>query len=125
VPRAGGGQGGNPALFDVAFSVRVDVKNTGSRSGKAVAQLYVELPSSLGLDTPPLQLRQFEKTETLGPGESETLTLEITRKDVSVWDVVAQDWKAPVNGEGIKLWIGNSVADTPVLCVVGGGCSLQ
>ena len=124
-PRAGGGQGGNPALFDVAFSVQVDVKNTGSRRGKAVAQLYVELPSSLGFDTPSLQLRQFEKTSTLEPGQSETLTLEITRKDVSVWDVGVQDWKAPVHGEGIKLWIGNSVADTPVVCVVGGGCSFQ
>ena len=124
-PRAGGGQGGNPALFDVAFSVQVDVKNTGSRRGKAVAQLYVELPSSLGFDTPSLQLRQFEKTSTLEPGQSESLTLEITRKDVSVWDVEVQDWKAPVHGEGIKLWIGNSVADTPVVCVVGGGCSFQ
>lgn len=124
-PRAGGGQGGNPALFDVAFSVQVDVKNTGSWRGKAVAQLYVELPSSLGVDTPPLQLRQFEKTRTLVPGQSETLTLEITRKDVSVWDVEVQDWKAPVNGEGIKLWIGNSVADTPVVCVIGEGCSFQ
>ncbi|KAJ5380945.1 beta-glucosidase [Penicillium cataractarum] len=124
-PRAGGGQGGNPALFDVAFSVQVDVKNTGSRSGKAVAQLYVELPASLGLDTPLMQLRQFEKTGTLGPGQSESLTLEITRKDVSVWDVEVQDWKAPVNGEGIKIWVGNSVADTPVLCVVGGGCSVE
>ncbi|KAF7715862.1 Beta-glucosidase [Penicillium ucsense] len=125
VPRAGGGEGGNPALFDVAFSVKVDVKNTGSRSGKAVAQLYVQLPSSLGVDTPALQLRQFEKTKILAPGESQTLTLEVTRKDVSVWDVVTQDWKAPVNGEGVKLVIGNSVADTPVVCVIGRSCSVQ
>ena len=125
LPRAGGGEGGNPALFDIAFSVQVGVKNTGSRPGKAVAQLYVQLPSSLGVDTPALQLRQFEKTKTLAPGESQTLTLEITRKDVSIWDVVTQDWKAPINGEGIKLYIGNSVADTPVSCVVGGGCSVQ
>ncbi|KAJ5093501.1 hypothetical protein N7456_009362 [Penicillium angulare] len=120
--RAGGGQGGNPALFDTAFSVQIDVKNTGSRSGKAVVQLYVELPSSLGLDTPSLQLRQFEKTKELAPGDSETLTLDITRKDLSVWDVVVQDWKAPTNGDGVKLWIGNSVADLPILCSVGDGC---
>ncbi|KAJ6028652.1 hypothetical protein N7540_004228 [Penicillium herquei] len=121
--RAGGGQGGNPALYDVAFSVQVDVTNTGSRSGKAVAQLYVELPSSLGLDTPSLQLRQFEKTGELAPGQSQTLTLDITRKDLSVWDVVVQDWMAPVDGEGVKIWIGHSVADLPVLCSVGEGCS--
>lgn len=124
-PRAGGGQGGNPALFDIAFSVQVQVTNTGTRRGKAVAQLYVELPSSLGLDTPRLQLRQFEKTQELAPGQSETLTLEITRKDVSVWDVVVQDWKAPVNGEGIKVWIGESVTVIPIVCEVGGQCSIE
>jgi beta-glucosidase len=125
VPRAGGGQGGNPALFETAFSVQVRVQNTGKRHGKAVAQLYVELPSSLGLDTPELQLRQFEKTKELAPGQSETLTLHLTRKDVSVWDVDVQDWKAPVHGQGIKIWVGNSVADLPVLCTVGGDCSAE
>nr|AAY33982.1 beta-glucosidase [Thermoascus aurantiacus]AAY33983.1 beta-glucosidase [Thermoascus aurantiacus] len=121
-PRAGGAEGGNPALWDVAFSVRVKVSNTGSRPGRAVAQLYVELPSSLGLDTPRLQLRQFEKTKTLAPGESEVLTMELTRKDLSVWDVVVQDWKAPLNGQGVKVWIGESVADLRVVCEVGREC---
>ncbi|KAJ5595214.1 uncharacterized protein N7459_001422 [Penicillium hispanicum] len=122
-PRAGGGEGGNPSLFDTALSVQVKVTNTGSRRGKAVAQLYVSLPSSLGLDTPSLQLRQFEKTKELAPGRSETLTLSITRKDLSVWDVTVQDWKAPVNGEGVKIKVGRSVADLPVSCTVGEGCS--
>lgn len=125
VPRAGGGEGGNPALFETVFSVTLQITNTGKRTGKAVAQLYVELPYSLGHDTPALQLRQFEKTKELAPGQSETITLNITRKDVSVWDVVVQDWKAPVNGEGVKLWVGNSVADLPVICVVGGKCTAQ
>ncbi|KAK9651161.1 hypothetical protein V6Z96_004343 [Aspergillus fumigatus] len=109
-PRAGGAEGGNPALFDVAFAVSVTVTNTGSRPGRAVAQLYVELPDSLG-ETPSRQLRQFAKTKTLAPGTSETLTMEITRKDISVWDVVVQDWKAPVRGEGVKIWLGESVLD--------------
>ncbi|KAL4896115.1 putative beta-glucosidase F [Aspergillus ambiguus] len=122
-PRAGGGEGGNPALFDVAYSVQVRVTNTGSRKGRAVAQLYVELPDSLGLDTPSRQLRQFEKTQILAPGESQVLTMDITRKDLSVWDVVTQDWKAPVHGEGVKMWIGESVADMHVLCTVGKGCA--
>ncbi|KAE8314822.1 putative beta-glucosidase F [Aspergillus transmontanensis] len=122
-PRAGGAEGGNPALWDVAFSVQVKVTNTGSRDGRAVAQLYVELPSSLGLDTPSRQLRQFEKTKILAAGESEVLTLDVTRKDLSAWDVVVQDWKAPVNGEGVKIWVGESVADLRVGCVVGEGCS--
>jgi beta-glucosidase len=123
-PRAGGAEGGNPALWDVAFSVTVTVTNTGRRSGRAVAQLYVELPASLGVDTPARQLRQFEKTGVLGPGESETLSMNVTRKDLSVWDVVVQDWKAPVGGKGVKIWIGESVADLRAVCEVGGKCSL-
>ncbi|KAL4922894.1 glycosyl hydrolase family 3 N terminal domain-containing protein [Aspergillus aurantiobrunneus] len=122
-PRAGGEEGGNPALFDVAFSVQVTVTNTGRRPGRAVAQLYVELPDSLGLDTPSRQLRQFEKTETLKSGDSEVLTLDITRKDVSVWDVVVQDWKTAVGGEGVKIHIGESVLDLRVECEAGGRCS--
>ncbi|KAJ9409196.1 CAZyme family GH3 [Paecilomyces variotii] len=121
-PRAGGAEGGNPALWDIAYSVNVTVRNTGSRPGKAVAQLYVELPSSLALDTPRLQLRQFEKTRTLAPGQSEVVTMELTRKDLSVWDVVVQDWKAPVGGEGVKIWVGQSVGDLSVVCEVGGEC---
>ncbi|GAQ03279.1 probable beta-glucosidase F [Aspergillus lentulus] len=107
-PRAGGAEGGNPALFDVAFAVSITVTNTGNRPGRAVAQLYVELPDSLG-ETPSRQLRQFAKTKTLAPGASETLTMEITRKDISVWDVVVQDWKAPVHGEGVKIWLGENM----------------
>lgn len=121
-PRAGGAEGGNPALWDVAFSVQVTVTNTGRRSGRAVAQLYVELPDSLGLDTPSRQLRQFEKTKSLEPGQSETLTLEVTRKDVSVWDVEVQDWKTVVGGEGVKIHIGESVLDIRTECEVGGRC---
>jgi beta-glucosidase len=124
-PRAGGSQGGNPALWDKIFTVSVTVTNTGTKSGRAVAQLYVELPAdTLGVDLPPRQLRQFEKTSILEPGDSETLTLPITRKDLSVWDVVVQDWLAPVDGEGVKFWIGESVAteDLQIVCTVGEGC---
>lgn len=123
-PRAGGAEGGNPALWEEAFSVKVKVTNTGDRPGRAVPQLYVELPDSLGVDTPARQLRQFEKTKTLAPGESEVVTMKLTRKDLSIWDVQVQDWKAPVNGHGVKVWIGESVVDMRAVCAVGGECSL-
>ena len=128
-PRAGGSQGGNAALWDVAFTVSLTVQNTGSVPGRAVPQLYVELPASAGYptDTPRLQLRQFEKTKTLGAGERVIVNLDVTRKDVSVWDVEAQDWRVFGNGsgEGVKLWVGESVEDMKIVCVVGaGGCDI-
>jgi beta-glucosidase len=72
-PPAGGAQGGNPALFDTAFDISVRVTNTGSRAGKAVAQLYVQFPSESTVDTPIIQLRDFEKTSALEAGASQTL----------------------------------------------------
>lgn len=116
-PAAGGGLGGNPALFDTAYTISVVVTNVGSGSGnstgrefsgKAVAQAYVQYPDSSTYETPIIQLRDFEKTDTLAVGESQTLELTFTRKDVSVWDVVKQNWVVPVVDGAYKFWIGEA-----------------
>ncbi|KAF2741382.1 beta-glucosidase-like protein [Polyplosphaeria fusca] len=108
-PAAGGAQGGNPALFDTAYDVSVTVTNTGNASGKAVAQLYVQFPANTALiDTPIIQLRDFEKTDGLAAGESQILSLRLTRKDLSVWDVVSQNWIVPDPQGDYGFWIGGS-----------------
>ncbi|OJJ42517.1 hypothetical protein ASPZODRAFT_147160 [Penicilliopsis zonata CBS 506.65] len=108
-PPAGGGQGGNPALFDTMFQVSVKVTNTGpTYSGKAVVQAYLTYPAGIDYDTPPIQLRDFAKTATLAPGESTTVTLEINRKALSVWDVEAQNWLIPEVGGRYTVWIGEA-----------------
>jgi beta-glucosidase len=114
-PKAGGAQGGNPALFETAYQISVTVTNTGSHSGKAVAQLYVQYPAS-NFDTPILQLRDFEKTRELAPGASQTLSLRVTRKDLSVWDVVSQDWVIPNLGGDYGIWIGESSDKLQLRC---------
>lgn len=106
--KAGGAQGGNPALFDVAYTVSVTVKNTGKVAGKAVAQLYVQYPSGISFDTPIIQLRDFEKSKELAPGESQVLKLRVTRKDLSVWDVVSQNWIVPNVSGDYGIWIGEA-----------------
>ncbi|QSS66359.1 hypothetical protein I7I51_07216 [Histoplasma capsulatum] len=120
-PRAGGREGGNPTLWDIAYNVDVKVTNTGKVAGRSVAQLYVQPTLEREADTPRLQLRQFEKTRVLQPGESEVLRLEVTRKDLSVWDVAMQDWQIPQLAKGAKLWVGESVELLKVLCEVGTG----
>lgn len=115
-PVAGGAQGGNPALFDVAYDVSVTVTNTGSRAGKAVAQLYVQFPSATTIDTPIIQLRDFEKTSNLAPGATQTLQLRVTRKDLSVWDVVSQNWRIPVVGGDYGIWLGDSSDNLHLRC---------
>lgn len=123
-PVAGGGEGGNPALFDVAYDVSVTVTNTGSRPGKAVAQLYVQYPKEQTIDTPIIQLRDFEKTSTLAPGASQTLKLRVTRKDLSVWDTASQNWIVPNVGGDYGLWIGDSSDNLHLRCgTATGSCA--
>ncbi|KAI1876458.1 hypothetical protein JX265_003984 [Neoarthrinium moseri] len=115
-PTAGGPNGGNPALWDVAYTVSLTVTNSGAGnfSAKAVPQAYVQFPADSPYDTPPIQLRDFAKTEALAPGASATVTLSLTRKDLSVWDTELQNWVVPP-GE-YKIWVGQASDDLTVVC---------
>ncbi|RYO78271.1 hypothetical protein DL766_007603 [Monosporascus sp. MC13-8B] len=121
-PAAGGPNGGNPALWDVAYRVSVTVANVGgdggnARAGKAVAQAYVQFPDDNGgYDTPVIQLRDFEKTRELAPGESQVLELRLTRRDLSVWDAGRQNWVIPNPGGRYRIWLGQASDDLSVVC---------
>ncbi|KAK4958851.1 hypothetical protein LTR10_003648 [Elasticomyces elasticus] len=84
--------GGNPALWDVLYSVSVSVSNTGDIAGATVPQLYLGLPQPANEDYTPVKvLRGFEKV-MLSPGESQTVTFDLTRRDISYWDTFSQQW---------------------------------
>lgn len=103
---AGGGLGGNPQyvylmwmlyfafanllcrLWDVLFSVTATITNNGTVPGDEVAQLYISLG---GPNEPVVALRNFERL-SIQPGQSATFTADITRRDVSNWDTVSQNW---------------------------------
>ncbi|KAH7033436.1 beta-glucosidase 1 [Microdochium trichocladiopsis] len=117
LPPAGGPNGGNPALWDVAYTLSVKVTNTGSTySGKAVGQVYIQFPQGTSYDTPIIQLRDFAKTADLAPGASQTLSFQLTRRDLSVWDVVEQNWVVPNPSGAYRLWIGQSSAELNTVC---------
>ena len=63
----------------------VTVTNTGDCSGKEVVQLWCYPPEGK-LDKPLRVLAAFAKTETLAPGESQTLTLRCDDKCLSSYD---------------------------------------
>jgi hypothetical protein len=122
-PDAGGGEGGNPALWDVAWEVSVTVTNTGEKhAGKASVQAYLQFPEGIPYDTPVVQLRDFEKTGLLAPGESEEVTVRLTRRDVSVWDVEVQNWVVPgVEGGRYTVWLGEASDKLGVACYTDEG----
>ncbi|KPM42660.1 putative beta-glucosidase F [Neonectria ditissima] len=118
-PRSGGAQGGNAALWDEAFRLSVVVTNTGvDFAGKASVQAYVQFPDGAGYDTPVIQLRDFEKTDELAPGEKVKVELSLTRKDVSVWDVETQDWIVPEVDGAYRVWLGGASDDLGLVCYV-------
>lgn len=83
--------GGNPALWETIYTAKVTLRNTGDILGAAVPQLYVTFPKSAPAGTPPRQLRGFDKIE-LGAGETGKATFKLMRRDLSYWDVNAQQW---------------------------------
>lgn len=85
---AGGGLGGNPQLYDVLFTVTATITNNGTVAGDEVAQLYISIG---GPNEPVVALRNFERL-SIQPGQNATFTADITRRDVSNWDTVSQNW---------------------------------
>ena len=77
---------------DGTITVSVPVKNTGSRAGAEIVQLYVsDLKSSL--PRPVKELKGFRKI-TLQPGQEQTVSFTIDRKALSFYDDTKQDWVA-------------------------------
>ncbi|WLW54616.1 glycoside hydrolase family 3 protein [Streptomyces sp. YU58] len=77
-------------LKRVGDGYQVRVTNTGSRAGDEVVQLYVH--QRVSRDKQPLkQLKAFEKV-SLKPGESRTVRLPLTARDLAHWDVTRSRW---------------------------------
>ena len=70
------------------IEIEVFVQNTGSRPGKDVVQLYLELPyREGGIEKPAVKLAAFAKTSELDSGEGELLKLFVRVSDFASYDV--------------------------------------
>ena len=75
------------------IEVSVTVKNTGTVSGKEVAQVYVTAPKGT-LEKPAQELKAFAKTRELKPGESQQLVMTIPVRDLASFDEAGSQWLA-------------------------------
>ncbi|MCK5239142.1 MAG: glycoside hydrolase family 3 C-terminal domain-containing protein [Candidatus Thorarchaeota archaeon] len=90
-----------------AITVNVDVTNTGMIDGSDIVQIYSHDVESSVL-RPKKELVGFEKVH-LKQGESATVAITITAKDLSFYDIHTHDWK--LEGGDFELDIGNSSRD--------------
>jgi beta-glucosidase len=85
------------------ITASVDVKNTGSRRGDEVVQLYIHDPVA-SISQPVRRLRDFKRI-TLDPGETRNVQFTINSSDVGFYD---NSGKFVVEPGKIQLYVGNS-----------------
>jgi beta-glucosidase len=102
----GSAPGGDPALYDVAVVVRLNVTNTGPFDGTEIVQLYLLPPPEA--ENPTKILRGFDNV-LVRDGETQEVWLYLTRKDISYWNVVEQTWVTPRGN--FEVYVGASVSD--------------
>ena len=89
-------------------TLEVTVKNTGSVSGKEVAQVYVSAPAGQ-LEKPAKELKAFAKTRELQPGESQRLVMKIQKRELASFDEAGSQWL--VEAGTYNFLIGANVED--------------
>ncbi len=92
------------------LKVTATVKNTGSRFGKAVAQLYVGDVESDAL-RPLRELKGFVKV-ALEPGESKEVAFILDKRSFAVWNEQIHDWY--VESGDFTVQVGSSSRDLPL-----------
>ncbi|SJL05953.1 related to Probable beta-glucosidase L [Armillaria ostoyae] len=103
---SGPGSSIDPSLHESVVQVGFTLKNVGSVAGHEIPQLYISLPSSA--NSPPQGLKGFDNVY-LEPGESTTVTMELSRYSFAIWDVIAQRWSIPSGTS--KISVGGSSRD--------------
>jgi beta-glucosidase len=92
------------------ITVAFDVKNTGTRAGAEVAQVYIGDPSA-SVSRPPKELKGFSRV-MLNPGETRRVVLQLDRRSLAYWDVVGHDWK--VDPGKFVVYVGDSSRNLPL-----------
>jgi beta-glucosidase len=102
-------EGGLDSLYDTLLTITATITNIGHLHAAAeVAQLYLGIPDS-GVEK---VLRGFDKV-MIQPGETAEVQFPLRRRDVSVWDVAAQQWRIPAGT--FRVYVGKDVLDEDML----------
>jgi beta-glucosidase len=81
------------------LTVTADVRNTGSRAGEEIVQLYVGDPAA-SVARPVKELKAFQRI-SLQPGETKRVSFSIAKRDLEFW--TASGWTAEAGS--FRVWI--------------------
>jgi beta-glucosidase len=95
---------------EATATVSVDVKNTGSREGDEVVQMYVSHEGSK-VARPVEELKGFERV-SLKAGEMKTVTLPLAAKALAYWSDEAKAFV--VEKDRVEVKVGGSSDDLPL-----------
>lgn len=93
-----------------AFDVQVRLRNTGSRRGREVVQVYLSRPAS-GAERPVRRLIGYAAVEA-DPGQSAVATVRVAGRAAAHWSTVRSRWETDP-GE-VRLLAGRSAGDLPL-----------
>ena len=89
-------------------SASCTIKNTGSRKGAEVVQVYASFPGSAVGHRPTRKLIGFDRVE-LEPGESKQVTIPISERELAYYDDATHTWQ--IEGGTVNISISASSED--------------
>ena len=88
--------------FGNGITATVTVTNAGKAVGREVVQLYLSAPGKAE-PKPAIELKGFAKTRSLKPGESQTLTFQLTARDLASFDEKTSSWVAEAGTYTVRI----------------------
>lgn len=74
-------------VYNAYVTFNVKVTNVGDMAGKSIVQIYGQAPyTEGGVEKSAIQLLNFDKTETLEPGESQTVSVKVDLSYIASYD---------------------------------------
>ncbi len=83
--------------------VTADVKNTGTRSGDEVVQLYIHQQAG-SASRPVRELKGFERV-SLAPNQTKTVRFTLGKNELQYWSSATKSWV--LETETFDVWVGN------------------
>ena len=89
------------------YHVRFSIKNTGTRTGAEIAEVYVQ-PVNPKVERPVKELKGYARAE-LSTGAGKNMSVDLDRAAFAYYDVATHAWK--VDPGEYKILVGSSSAD--------------